>query len=156
MSADAPVGPALLVNHLGSGVVLTFAASPDCASASDHHIVEARKLLVNAVRFLQPTSRVRIDAPTTIQAVVSDDPEKRVLRVHLLGYNAPPQTTPAQNRPYILPALIEEAPLYRFKIECSDAIVEVAALNPTTSFTTDGNIIEGIINDIHEAIVIRY
>jgi len=156
MSADAPVGPALLVNHIGNGVVFTLAVSPDYATFSDHHVVEARKLLVNAVRFLQPSPRVRISAPVTVQATVSDDPGERILRVHLLGYNTAPQTTPAQNRPYILPALIEEAPLYRFGDGICREIKQVSAVNPETAITMSGNTISGTVNDIHEVIVLRY
>jgi hypothetical protein len=44
MSADCPVGPAILVNRVGQGTVLTIAVSPDYATASDLHIVEARKI----------------------------------------------------------------------------------------------------------------
>lgn len=156
MSADEAVGPALLLNNVGKGAVLTLAVSPGYAAFSDHHIVEGRKLLVNAVRFLQPSPRVRINAPTTVQAVVSDDPDARVLRVHLLGYNAPPQTTPAQNRPYVLPALMEEAPLYRFEVICTEKITNASALNPTTSLTVDATTVKGIVNDVHEVIAIRY
>jgi hypothetical protein len=75
--------------------VLTFAGSPDFATASEHHIVEARKLLRHAVRFLNPQPRVEITAPANVEAVVTDGPANRLLRVHLLGYNSPPQTTPA-------------------------------------------------------------
>jgi hypothetical protein len=42
MSADKIVGPAIFVNHLGKGKVLTFVSSPEYATASEHHIVEAR------------------------------------------------------------------------------------------------------------------
>ena len=34
LSADAPVGPAMLLNQVGKGKVLTIAASPDWATAS--------------------------------------------------------------------------------------------------------------------------
>jgi hypothetical protein len=52
------VGPAVLFNRLGKGAVLTFAASPDWATASDHHLTETRKLLANAVRLLHPEPRI--------------------------------------------------------------------------------------------------
>lgn len=77
MSADAPVGPAILLNQLGKGSALTFAASPDWATASDHHLTETRKLLANAVRLLNPAPRITIEAPATVQAVVTDDPATR-------------------------------------------------------------------------------
>jgi hypothetical protein len=49
--------------------------------------------------------------------VVTDDPATRTLRVHLIAYNATPQTTPAKERPYVLPGLIEDAPMFRASIE---------------------------------------
>jgi hypothetical protein len=49
MSAGGMVGPAMLLNALGKGRVLTFAGSLDVATAGEHRIVEARKLLSNAV-----------------------------------------------------------------------------------------------------------
>ena len=125
MSADAPVGPAMLFNRLGRGRVLTPACSPDYATASEHHVVEARKLLLNAVRFLHPQPLVEITARASVEAVVSDDPAARTLRVHLLAYQSPAQTMPAQNRPYVLPALIEDAPLYRATIRLRRPVEEV-------------------------------
>src|SRR6056300_508765 len=50
LSGDATVGPAILLNKVGKGTVLTFAGSPDWATASDHHITETRRLLASAVR----------------------------------------------------------------------------------------------------------
>ncbi len=156
MSPDTPVGPALLLNQVGKGEVLTFAASPDYATASEHAIVEARRLLVNAVRYLHPNPRIQITAPVTVQAVVSDEPETRTLRVHLLSYNIPPQTTPAVNRPYVLPGLIEDAPSYRTTITTSMDIREVTAFNPETRLSRRGNEIELIANDIHEIVLLYY
>ena len=74
-----PVGPAILVNHVGQGIVLTLAGSPDFATASEHHIVEARRLLRNAVRFLDPTPRLKVTAPANVESVVTDDPATRTL-----------------------------------------------------------------------------
>jgi len=156
LSAEAPVGPAILLHHLGQGRVLTLAASPDWATASDHHIVEARKLLANAVRLLHPQPRLRISAPSTVEAVVTDDPAARILRVHLLGYNSPPQTTPAKDRPYILPGLIEDAPIFRATIELPGGLKSAKALNRSTGLTRRGNRVELTVEDIHEIIQCRY
>lgn len=156
MSPDAPVGPALLVNRVGRGTVLTFAGSPDFATASEHHIVETRKLLDAAIRFLNPKPRVKIQAPVNVEAVVTDDPAAHELRVHLLGYFAPPQTMPIKNRPFVLPALLEELPMYRVVIELDGAPKQCEALNRSSIVKLEGNKIEATINDVHEAIVIRY
>ncbi|MBN2133276.1 MAG: hypothetical protein JW741_27500 [Sedimentisphaerales bacterium] len=156
MSADSPVGPVLLVNRVGKGKVLTFACSPDYATAGEHHIVEARRLLANAVDFLSPEPRVRITAPTTVEAVVTDDPSRRTLRIHLLGYNSPPQTTPPKNRPFILPGLIEDPPMYRAALEFSGPVRNAAALNKSTVLRRRGRRVEVTVNDIHEVLVIGY
>lgn len=156
MSADTPVGPAILVNALGRGTVLTFAGSPDFATASEHHIVEARKLLAEAVRALHPRPRLRITAPANVEAVVTDDPAARTLRVHLLAYNAPPQTTPAKERPYVLPGLIEDAPMYRVSFTFAEPVKQAAALARTTTVQRRGRTLEATVADLHEVIVVRY
>jgi len=156
MSADRPVGPAMLVNRVGEGTVLTLALSPGYATASDHHVVEARKLLHQAVRFLHPKPAVRITAPATVEAVVTDDPATQCLRVHLIAYNAPPQTTPVKERPYVLPGLIEDTPIYRASIQLNRAFDRVKAVNPATEIKISGQTIDVLVEDIHDVIVIEY
>jgi hypothetical protein len=156
MSADSTVGPAVLLNRIGKGKVLTFTCSPDYSTAGDHHIVEARRLLANAVRLLNPEPRIQITAPVNIEAVVTDEPLKRVLRIHLLGYNSPPQTTPPKNRPYILPGLIEDAPMYRISLKFAEPVKNASAFGKSTNLQQDGQRIVATVNDIHEIIVVRY
>lgn len=156
MSADCPVGPAILVNRVGQGTVLTIAVSPDYATASDHHIVEARKILLHAIRFLNPQPTVSISAPTTVEAVVTDDPNKRILRIHLIAYNSPPQTTPVKERPYILPGLIEDTPIYRASVQLNRPFQKVYAVAASTQIKTHGQKIDLLVEDIHDIIVINY
>jgi hypothetical protein len=156
LSADAPVGPAVLLNRVGQGQVLTIAASPDWSTASDHHIVEARRLLANAVRLLNPKPRLRITAPATVETIVTDDPATRTLRIYLLGYNAPPQTTPAKERPYVLPGLIEDAPIYRVEVAARDPLKGAKALRRDTKLQRQGRSVTATVNDIHETLLLRY
>ena len=156
MSADYPVGPAILLNDVGQGKVLTFACSPDYAVASEHYIVEVRKLLANAINFLNPNPRVCITAPVTVQAVVTDEPSKHTLRIHLLGYNSPPQTTPMKDRPYVLPGLIEDSPMYKATFELNKPIKRVTVLNESTELKKSDRCIEVTVNDIHEVVSISY
>jgi hypothetical protein len=156
LSARQVVGPAVLLNPVGKGTVLTFASSPDFATASEHHIVEARKLFANAVRLLHPHPRVRITAPANVEAVVTDDPATRTLRIHMIAYNATPQTTPAKERPYVLPGLIEDAPMFRASIELRDGLKSAKALNRTTQLKKRGKRVELVVEDIHEIIQCRY
>ena len=154
MSADSPVGPAVLINQVGKGTVLAFACSPDYATASEHHIVEARRLLANAFHLLNPNPRIRITAPVNVEAVVTDDPVERILRIHLLGYNSSPQTTPAKNRPYILPGLIEDAPMYRVALKFALPIKRASACNDSTYLKQIHERVAATISDIHEIITI--
>lgn len=156
MSPDAPVGPAILIHRVGAGTVLTFAGSPDFATAGEHHVVEARKLFRNAVRYLNPTPRVEIHAPANVEAVVTDDRASRTLRVHLLGYFAPPQTTPAKGRPFILPALLEDLPMYRVRIKPAVKVTGARALSDSAKLTRSGREIVAVVEDLHEIILIDY
>ena len=156
MSADSPVGPAILLNRVGKGAVLTFAASPDSATAGEHHLTETRKLLGKAVRLLNPAPRITIRAPINVQTVVSDDPATHTLRVHLLGYNTPPQTTPAKDRPYVLPVPIEDAPIYRVGLQLRDAVKSVKTFNPSTAVRRSGRKVELTVEDIHEVVILQY
>ena len=156
MSAEAAVGPAILVNQLGKGTVVTFAGSPDFATASEHHIVETRKLLRNAVRFLDPAPRIEIAAPANVEAVVTDDPATRTLRVHFIAYNSPPQSMPAKNRPYVLPGLIEDAPIYRATITLRDRPKHVGVFNKSTELRHSGRKVELRIEEIHDVVMIYY
>jgi hypothetical protein len=156
LSAREVVGPAVLLHRVGKGTVLTFAGSPDFATASEHSIVEVRKLLSNAVRFLNPNPRVRVTAPANVEAVVTDDPGTRTLRVHLVAYNATPQTTPAKDRPYVLPGLIEDPPMVRVRLEFPQGLRSARALNPTTQVRKRGGHVDLVVEDIHEVVVCRY
>ena len=156
LSAREVQGPAALLNQVGQGWVLTFAGSPDQSTASEHHIVETRKLFANAVRLLHPNPRVHVTAPANVEAVVTDDPQERVLRIHLIAYNSTPQTTPAKDRPYVLPGLIEDTPLFRARLEFRDGVREVEALNPSTHLNLEGSTLEVLVEDIHEVILCHY
>jgi len=108
------------------------------------------------VRLLNPTPRLTIEAPATVQTVVTHEPATRTLRVHLLGYNAPPQTTPAKDRPYVLPVPIEDAPMYRVSITTREHLKSAKALNRSTELKRRGNRVEAVVNDIHEVLLLSY
>jgi hypothetical protein len=150
------VGPAALVNGVGQGTVLTLAASPDFATAGEHHIAETRRLFANAVRLLNPKPRLRITAPANVEAIVTDDAQVRKLRVHLVAYCAPPQTTPVKDRPFVLPGLMEDPPVFRAEIETRDGFKEVKTWNESTQVKKRGRRIELTVADTHEIVIIRY
>lgn len=49
-------------------------------------MVEARRLLSQAARYLNPPPRVRIIAPADVEAVLTEEAAQRILRFHLLDY----------------------------------------------------------------------
>lgn len=156
MSPDQSVGPALLQNDFGKGRVLIYAGSPDYATASEHPIIEARTWLANGIRMLAPPPAVQVSAPAHVQTVVTDDPVHRKLRVHLLAYLSTPQTTPPRNRPYVIPGLIEDSPLYRVRLRINRPANAVYATDPSTAITRDDDQIQATIENIHEVIVVDY
>lgn len=91
-----------------------------------------------------------------VQSVVTDDPTTCTLRVHLLAYNAPPQTTPPKDRPYVMPGLIEDAPTYRATVEFAEPVKRAAAFNKSTDLKRGGRRLEAIVNDIHDVLIVGY
>src|SRR4051812_19246317 len=156
MSPDAPVGPAILMNDYGQGRVITFACSPDFSVGSEMHLVESRRMFSHAIRLLNPSPRVQIKAPGYVESVVTDYPVAREMRVHFICWNPGPQTMAARNRPNLLPGLIEELPMFRARIEPSFKVKSVHAINRSTKLSRAKNSVDAIIEDVHEAIVLKY
>jgi hypothetical protein len=88
--------------------------------------------------------------------VVTDDPSSRTLRVHLMAYNSPPQTTPAERRPYVLPAVLEDMPMYRATIKTAESIKRAKAFNRSTRISRKGRSLKLTVEDIHEVISLQY
>ena len=122
-----------------------------------HPLTGHRHKRIEVVRVAQHVClNVGYLAPNTVEAIVTDDRAKRMLRVHLLGYNAPLQTTPPKDRPHILPSLIEDAPIYRAIVELAEPIKRATASNKSTKLTRRGRRLEVMVNDIHEIVIISY
>jgi hypothetical protein len=156
MSPDEPVGPAILLNRFGKGSVLTFACSPDFATGGEHHIAETRRLLSAAVRLLNPKPRFRITAPATVETIITEEPSSRQARIHLIGYNSPPQTLPPKERPYVLPGLIEDAPIFRATIETDFNIKKANSWDRNTLLKHSARGIEVTVEDVQDVITIDY
>lgn len=153
MSPETVVGPAIFINHVGKGTVLTFSCSPDNALGSEYALPECRKLLANAVRHLNPNPQIQIDAPTCVETVLLQKPENNSYLIHCIAYPSPPQTIPQKNRPYVLPALIEDTPCFRIMIISNNRILSTRAYNQTTQINKISNTkIEATVNEIHEII----
>ena len=154
-SAADPVGPALLVNRLGAGTVVTFAVSPGHATAGEHDLPEARDLVARIVRLLHPEPLVSVEAPAGVEAIVTHDPPARTIRVHLVASNPTPRSTPARHRPYVLPGLIEDRPLYRATLHVGRDVVDAAARR-AGDLRRDGRRIDLTVDDVHDVVRITY
>ena len=117
---------------------------------------EARVLFRNAVRFLNPRPRIEIAAPANVETVVTDEPARRTLRVHCVAYNATPQTTPAQNRPFVMPGLIEDAPMFAVSIRTQPGCVGARAVNASTSVRRRGDRVDAVVRDLHDVLLLHY
>ena len=158
LSADTPVGPAILINSYGDGKVVYLPCSPDAAIASEYRTAEPRFLIRNAIRYLNPEPDVEVSAPLNVESVITEDEKNRILRIHLISYLSPAAST-GPGRPhsnFILPCPMEEAPIYRAKITVRRPFRDVSALSPDTQIEILSNGIELLVSDIHETIVMRY
>jgi hypothetical protein len=133
VAANRPIGSE---NPVGSGSRISFGCTQ--------------------VRLLNPTPRVEITAPASVEIVVTDDAFNRTLRIHLLGYNSPLQTTPPKDRPFVLPMPIEDVPMYRVVIESHHPLKRAEAGNKSTVLKRRGQRVEATVNDLHEVVVLRY
>lgn len=154
-SAGEPAGPGVLLNTLGKGRVLTFAVAPGAAMGSEYRTSEARKLLRNAMRILQPEPRIKIEAPTFVETTVTDDADAKTLRVHFVGYPTPPGITEAK-RPWILPGLVEDIPLYRATLTTKESITRAEAITSSTEINATEHTVDLTINDIHDVVLLQY
>ncbi|MBI1387166.1 MAG: hypothetical protein GC154_01795 [bacterium] len=153
MSPDQSVGPAILLNQYGRGKIVTIAGSPDYASASEHRMTEDRYLLRNAIRYLNQEPEISIDAPTIVETVISR--EENRFRVHFLGRQTPPGWTPSKNRPYSLPTLVEDEPLYRASVKIRNKIKDAFCSNDNTVLNkVSDHQIDLLINDVHDVVII--
>ncbi len=152
MSPGERIGPALLINRVGRGRVVSIACSPGHACGGEYHIPEARRLMTAAVQMLLPDEPLRIEAPPTVQAVVTSEPARDRLHVHLLAYASPPQSMPAENRPRVMPALLESETISRVRIRFEWPPGQVTAARPTTRIRQDGRLVEIEMEGVHEVI----
>ena len=82
-------------------------------------------------------------------------PATRTLRVHFIAYNPTPQTTPERNRPYVLPGLVEDAPMFKATIVLAQTPRDAQTLNPATRLDHQENRLDLTIADVYEVALIR-
>lgn len=157
MSPSEPVGPAILVHSIpNGGKVVTIASSPDYSCATDHYLPETRRLLTQIIRQLNPNPPVQVTAPAHVETVITHEPDRKRYHVHYIAYNSVPQTTPAKDRPYVLPGLIEDTPMFRTRITTAWPIEKATSFNSNSTLPAHDKSVETVIEGIHETISIQY
>ena len=144
--AAEAIGPAILLNTLGKGRVLTFAVSPGMAAGGEYRTTEVRALLANAIRALLPKSDLSIEAPAYVETVVTRDGDGKY-RVHFNGFLTPPGSTDVK-RPWAIPELMVDTPLYRAEVKANSPIKSVHGVNPSTEATIQGDRVSLLVNDL--------
>lgn len=156
MSPKEAIGPAILVNRVGKGMVVTVPAVIDAAFIQRYRMPEHRNLIRNVIRFLHPNPEVEIHAPASVEAVVTRDTKNNRVLVHLLAYTAPP-TASADAFPEgreVLPPVMEESLTYRAKIRLDHKISNVAVYGKETEVTVQGPEIGILTSEVHEVVVV--
>jgi hypothetical protein len=155
MSADTAnsSGPAILVNQVGRGKVVTLACSPGEAATSEFHITEARQLLPNAVRYLLPEPMISVTAPSFVESVVTREGD--TIRVHFIARIEPSAATPITGRPAVLPTMMEDTPLFRVHIHSRDQPSRVTAIDSKTSMRVNGYEVTALIENVHEVLLLE-
>jgi len=148
------VGPGALLNAVGKGRVLTLGVAPDAALGGEYRTAEARHLLANAVISLLGDRAVAIHAPQFVETVVTNGKTKNAVNVQCVAYLPPPGAVDPK-RPWSIPELIEDTPLYRIKVTLGTAVRSAKGVNPSTEVIVAGKEVTATINDIHEVLEIE-
>lgn len=157
MSAGAVAGPAVLVNRLGSGTVVTIPAAVDVAYVSDYRMPEHRKLLRNVVRMLNPRPLVDIEAPPNVETVVTRDAKANRLLVQFVAWSSPPTFSAVAfpNGKRVLPPIMEEPLAYRAAIMVNTPCRGVQAAGRASRLTPKGGRYVLVTDEVHETLIIR-
>ena len=177
-------GPAVIVNDFGKGHSL-YTPSRVCAAYADLYALAAqRKLLANLVTAEAPPP-LSVDAPLNVEVVVNEQrrgiagsdgggpdsktppvslvtgktqPEGRLI-IHLIGCNPLKEIftrgSQMDDRPVRPGPTMEEALLYRARIELPAAPKSVKAWSPSTELKVEGRQVDIMVSEIHEALIVE-
>lgn len=157
MSPGSPAGPAMLLNALGKGHVLTIPCAVDSGYVGEYRLVEHRNLLRNAIRFLNPKPPVAIDAPANVETVVTRDPKRKRLLVHFVAWNAPaPFSAMAFPTPKrVLPPVMEEPMTYSASVKINVPCAGVSVGSRSSKAARRGDVVTWSTSAIHDVLIIR-
>lgn len=156
MSPDKAVGPAVLVHHVGQGTVVAAAGSPDAAFVGDFRMVEHRNLIRNLIRYLNPQPRVRVEAPSHVEIILTEDKRRPQWYLHFLCFSPsiPSVAVPFPQGTRVLPPLMEEALPYLAKVHVAQPFAQVHAVGDETRFLSKTRqTVQAHIQGPHEVLV---
>jgi hypothetical protein len=157
MSPNEVVAPAVLVNQRGRGKVVLVPCMPDAAYIQRYRVPEHRNLIRNLIRYLNPSPLVQVEAPASVEVVVTRDHQKNCLLVHLIGFSAPPTATsaPFDKGREVLPPTMEEPMSYGAQISISVPFAEAKCIGDRSSASVEGSRINLSTRQVHSLVVVR-
>ncbi|MBM3496075.1 MAG: hypothetical protein FJX72_17405, partial [Armatimonadetes bacterium] len=157
MSAGKPAGPAILLNAIGKGRVVTIPCAVDAGFVGDYRLAEHRNLMRNAIRWLNPKPPVTIEAPANVETVVTRDTKRKRLLVHFVAWNSPPTFSSAAfpNGKRVLPPVMEAPQTYSAHVTIGVPFKGVRTVLKGSRVTVRGPRATLVSSSIHDALVIR-
>ncbi len=157
MSPGPAAGPAVLLNEIGKGQVITIPCAVDAGFVGDYRLIEHRALLRNAVRWLNPNPPVIIHAPANVETVVTRDERRKRLLVHFVAWNAPPTFSsvafPTPKR--VHPPVMEEPQTYSATVTLNVPVRSVSMVEQGSRVRRRGSEVTITSSAIHDVLVIR-
>lgn len=157
MSAGRVVGPGVLVNQAGRGTVVTLPCAIDAAFVGNFRMVEHRKLLRNAVRFVHPAPPVTIEAPPNVETVVTRDDANRRILVHFVAWSSAPtfSSEAFPNGKRVLPPVMEEPLTYHATITVNVPFRSISAASRASKLGRKGLQATLTTDSVHEVVIVR-
>jgi hypothetical protein len=154
-------GPALVLNACGKGFSLYCPARLAAAYADLYNLPAQRRLLAAMVT-AHARPPVQIAAPLNVEVVIDETQGKgggRRWVIHLLGFNARKELLTRRSNMEEAPvrpgAAMEEAPLYRARIELPADPTSVRCWSKSTELKQEGRRLELLVSEVHEAVVVE-
>jgi hypothetical protein len=156
ISPDESVGFAVFVNRVGKGQVIYLPFQLDAAYVQDFMMTEHRLLLRNLIEWLHGNPQFRVDAPLNVEMVITHDEQRSRYVIHFIGFNTGRSNMLADERPRVLPPLMEEPLLYRARVHVGVPFREARVLSPKTTLKRNAETLELTTDEIHESLVVSY
>lgn len=159
------VGPAVVKHPYGKGVAVYVPFSPEAAYVGDYPLPEHRILVRELVRLLSPPQAVAVEAPLTVESVITHDRVNRRYVVHMIRYtgvrDGHAQTSlgvhlVGRMSPQAPIPLMEEESFYKARVTVDFPIKGVRSLGAGSEVSVKGRTVTLASQETHDALVIGY